>query len=441
MRRLVLAFPLAVLITVACGTVSPALAPSSPSTLPSATAAALPKPIRQPITRTSPAAQVAWVLAQDDPQQGRWLIGVDPSGATVATVDVMKLGSGGMTRSADGASLVLFTEDRIDMYSALDGKHTATYRAAGSRVVASAFSADGRWVALLLQGEVLQLLDLRSGLTQTLSYVHDPKASLPGLSGNGASVVWGTLAFAPDSARLYVVSDWGGPARLGAYALASDTWGATGSIVDGPSQKFPSCAGPAMAVKVAQGGRAFAAFCHVDGTVWLVDVPTLAGITVLHPTQRNPFWLSPVFTPDGQLLYLHQSPSFGDEMQVVDLESRRVLGPAKTPTRVADPGPFSLFGSVAYAGGTASTQPISPDGLRLYSAMADGIVVLHVPDLAPITVLAKGTGCDEVWISGDGKTVYGTSGSKLVIARDDGAGVRTVDLGRRYLMFVATERG
>jgi hypothetical protein len=86
-------------------------------------------------------------------------------------------------------------------------------------------------------------------------------------------------------------------------------------------------------------------------------------------------------------------------------------------------------------------MPVSPDSLRLYSATGDGVVVLRIPDLAPIAKLASGTGTDEVWISGDGKTVFATAGARLVIARDDGSSARTIDLGKPYGTFIASERG
>jgi len=399
----------------------------------------LPRPIAQPITRTSPAAQVAWLYSQDPQTAMRSLVGIDPGGATVGTIDATKLGT--IARSGDGASLFFFTEDRVDVYSALDGKRGATYRAAGSRVSASAFSADGRWAALLVPPATLQLLDLRSGLSQTLAFPHDPKASLPGSSGNIASVIWATLAFAPDSTHVYVVSDWGGPASLSAYALTANVWAKTGSTTHGAGASLPACAGPALAISVMQAGRTLGAFCHFDGAVWLFDLPTLTSVNLPRPTQANPFWLSPVFTPDGQLIYLHQAASFGDEMQVVDVAARRVLGPAATPTRMGDRGPFAWLGTAAYAGWTASTQPISPDGLKLYSAFSGGVAVLRIPDLTPIATLASGAAVDEVWVSGDGKTIYATAGTRLIVAKDDGSGGTTVDLGRQYPLFIATERG
>jgi len=164
---------------------------------------------------------------------------------------------------------------------------------------------------------------------------------------------------------------------------------------------------------------------------------------VVRSVQPNPFWLSPVFTPAGQLLYLHQPPDFGDKMQVIDLESRTLLGPAPTPTKLGDRGPFSWLTPIASAGGVASTVPISPDGLKLYTDTSDGIVVLSVPDLKAIAKLAPGTPIGEIWISGDGRTVFATGGDRrsIVIARDDGSGVRSVPIGVDVGGFIASEHG
>lgn len=441
MRRLALAIPLAVVMTAACGSVAPsALTPGSPSPLPSASAVGLPTPVVQPITRVSAGAQVAWVRVRT--ANGTALVSVGPTGSIGKVIETSLLGIDRVARSADGSELFLFAQDRIDVYSAFTGERTKTYPVAGARVNDSAFSRDGRWVALLLPASVLHFLDLATGLSQTFTLAHDPNAKLPGLSGNTSGALWETLAFANDSARLYVVNDWGGPARLTAFALTGTTWAQTATSVDGQAGvSHPSCAGPALRMKVVLSDRALASFCHVDGAVWIFDLGSFASAAVLRPRQDNPFWLSPIFTPDGQLLYLHQSPAFGDQMQVVDLAARRVVGPVRTPTRVGDRGPFALVRSIAYAGGTASTMPISPDGLRLYSAMGDGIVVLRVPDLEPVAKLASGHGTDEVWIAGNGKTVYATSGKNLIVVADSGSGLFVVDLPGGSEGFVSSERG
>src|SRR5688500_6747058 len=92
------------------------LAPS-PSRSPSA-AAALPQPILPPFTRTSLAAQVAWMWTFT-PDRRQSLIGVDPSGAVVAQLDdSVFTPAAQVSRTADGATLFLTTPTEIRAYSA-----------------------------------------------------------------------------------------------------------------------------------------------------------------------------------------------------------------------------------------------------------------------------------------------------------------------------------
>lgn len=442
MRRAVFAAVFLLLFLASCAVEGPrALAPS-----PSPSAVALPQPIPQPITRTSSAAQVAWFWTFMQPNNKRALVGVDSGGAIVASFDdAMLAPTIGFWRSADGASIYLATRDRITAYSALTGKEDRSYTKTAGGIVASAFSPDGRWLALLTPAPEprIDLLDLRSGIWQSEPASHDPNAQLPGMGGNIASVVWATLAFA-DSAHLYLLMDWGGPMRLTSYLIAADKLTQVATAVHGQDgRQFSSCAGPAVATKVVADGEVLVVFCHYDGAVSFFGLTKLTSLGVVQSGQKNPFWLSPIFTPDGQLLYLHNPPDFGDAMQVIDLRTRAMLGPVPTPTKLGGPGPFSWLMPIAFAGGVASTQPISPDGLRLYSDTSDGIVVLRVPDLKPIAKLATGTPINEIWVSGDGRTVYAGGGDRksLVIAKDDGTGVKTVPLPFEIGGFIASEHG
>ena len=129
MRRIAIALPLAVLLSIACGVTAPtALAPATPSSGP--TPVGLPKPIPQPITRTSPGAQVAWMrLTERDSGLHSVLAGIDATGAIVAQFDPEAIGARGIVRSTDGASLYAFVYDRIETSSALDGKLMRSYAA------------------------------------------------------------------------------------------------------------------------------------------------------------------------------------------------------------------------------------------------------------------------------------------------------------------------
>ncbi len=130
-------------------------------------------------------------------------------------------------------------------------------------------------------------------------------------------------------------------------------------------------------------------------------------------------------------------------MQVVDLVRRRMLGPVVMPTSSQQDGPFAGLVGDAYAGGIATTVPVSPDGLKLYSATDQGIMVLRIPDLKPLVTLAAGTRSNEVWVSGDGRTLYlsADDSSRLLVMREDGSGLRSISLPRGAGGFIAAEHG
>jgi WD40 repeat protein len=412
-------------------------------------ASMLPKPIPQPITRTGPGAQVAWLWLQSQGQRP-YLTAIDLNGRVVARLDE-STNPYGVWRSADGATIFSPGADQITAFSALDGKLQRTYGRELGNVVGNTFSPDGRWLALLLlnNGLKLQVIDLQNGSSQVLPIPHDPSASLPGMSCNpnpscAGTVAWGLAVFSSDSTRLYTLTDWGGPVRLAAFSLAGAKLLQTATVADGQQgRKFANCGAPAMAAKVIDSGRTLVAFCHMDGAVWFFDLTNLTSSTVIQSTQRNPFWLSPIFTLDGQLLYLHQWPAFGDTMQVIDLAHRKLLGPVPTPTNPDQGGPFAWLVRNTYAGGVASTVPLSPDGLKLYSATDDGVIVLRIPDLKPLAKLAAGFKADEVWISGDGQLIYAISDDHktLLVMRTDGSNQRLVNLPSLGGGFIASEHG
>ena len=430
----------AVVLTVsalACGTLAPRAESSKPGSI------AIPLQAPQPITRTSPGAQVAWLSL------AAGLAGFDASGNRVAEIPIAtgQAGSYGFWRSADGAAIFTVDADRVYSYGALDGKLLKTYRRQAGSLLEDTFSPDGHYLALiLLDAGVYQLevIDLRDGTSQSLPVAHDPNAQLPGMGGSVGSVGWAMPVFGPDSVHLYTFTDWGGPLRLSAFDLTGGRLRQLLTSVDGLAGiHLPRCAGPAMAMKVVGEGATLVAFCHFDGKVWFVDLRALTSSGVVDPHQANPFWLAPIFTPDGQRLYLHQPAGFGDQMEMIDLSTRRLFGPAQTPQKPTDGGIFAWLTTPARAGGIPSTVPISPDGLKLYSATSDGVLVLRVPDLKPIARLARGVDCDEVWISGDGRIVFASAGSgkTLVMLRDDGSGLRSISLPTPGYAFIASEHG
>jgi hypothetical protein len=417
---------------------------------PNPTNASLPQPVPQPITRTSAAAQVAWLRFPKDQSS---LVAVDPRGRLVA-LDRSTSSAGarayGVWRSADGSTIYAAGADQITAYSALDGTVQRTYSRAPGNVVSNVFSPDGHWLAMLLLDYDLQLqvIDLRTGSSQMVPVGHDPNANLPGLSCSGGScankVAWGMALFAPNSTRVYTLTDWGGPTRIEAFSLAGDKLHQTAAAVDGRGGlHVPSCSAPAMAGRVSGDGKTLVAFCYMDGAVWFFDLDPLVSTRRIWSKQPNPFWLSPIFTPDGHLLYLHQVPGFGDTMQVIDLARQKLLGPVPTPTKLDQSGPFAWLIKDAYAGGVPSTVPLSPDGLKLYVAQGHGVMVLRVPDLKPLALLAPAFPANEVWVSGDGRTIYATStdGKHLLVMGDDGSNQNTVTFADPTNGFVASEHG
>jgi WD40 repeat protein len=365
----------------------------------------LPQPIPQPIARTSAAAQVAWLgtSAQDGTAE---LIGVDPTGAIVAR---MPWAEGRPYRSSDGALIVIVADDHISAYSALNGSKQWTYpRAPAGGVIDVAFSPDGRWLALIGSQAYVQVIDLRTGSAQTTPLAHDPNAATPGMSGTFTGPIWSTLVFARDSARLYTIVDWGGPLRLTAFTVTPAGLVQTATAVGGTgAARLPTCSGPGLAPRVLPDGRTLMAFCNYDGDMWLIDLATLTEIDDIRTGQTNPFEQAPIFTPDGQLVYLRSQ----SKLKVFDVATRSVVGPVFAPKTTNDPGPFSWLFGQANGGYIAPTIPVSPDGTKLYWSGSGGVDVLRIPDLKLVGQLAPGLDLNEVWVSGDGRTLYAT-GSK-----------------------------
>jgi len=403
------------------------------SPIPTASAkVVLPQPVVQPVTRTSAAAQVAWLgsSAQDGTAE---LIGVDPTGAIVARLPW----SARPYRSADSTLIVMVADDQITAYSTLDGSKRWTYpRQPAAGVIDVAFSPDGRWMALIAPQAFVQLIDLRTGSAQTTPLASDPNASTPGMSGSFSGPIWSTLVFARDSTRLYTIVDWGGPLRLTAFNVTPSGLVQTATAVGGNgAARLPTCSGPGLAPRVLPDGRTLMAFCNYDGDVWLIDLATLTEVDDIRTGQTNPFEQAPIFTPDGQLVYLRSQ----SKLKVFDVRTRAVLGPVFAPKTTSDPGPFSWLFGQADAGYIAPTIPVSPDGTKLYWSGSGGIEVLRIPDLKLINQLSPSLELNEVWVSGDGKTLYATgSKNELYVIPEAGGAPISVPVNGT---FFASEHG
>lgn len=394
----------------------------------------LPQPTPQEITQTSTGAQVAWISMQAEGQTPS-IVGIDPSGRIVARLDEPNgINPYGIWRSADGSEIFTLDLHGLSAYSAATGSPLKAYPLPGGGVIGDGFSPDGHWMAVLVLNTdlMLDVIDLQTGNAQLLTFERNSKANA------------GVVVFSADSSRVYALTGWDTSMRLTAFSVNGAKLSETGSGVAGePGRNYPACPGPAVPAWIMAGGTTLVAFCHANGAVLFFDLKTLDSSGVVQSHQPNPFWLSPIFTPDGQLLYLHQWPAFGDTMQVVDLADRRLVGPLPTPTRVGQGGLFAGLFTDVYAGGVASTEPISPDGLTLYSATPNGVIALRVPDLKPIATLGQGFDANEVWVSGNGQTIYAISedGKTLLVMRADGSAQKAVSLPSLGVGFVASEHG
>ena len=104
------------------------------------------------------------------------------------------------------------------------------------------------------------------------------------------------------------------------------------------------------------------------------------------------------------------------------MRTKAVLGPVFAPKTANDPGPFSWLFGQANAGYIAPTIPVSPDGTKLYWSGSGGIEVLRIPDLKLVGQLASGSELNEVWVSGDGKTLFATGSKHDLYVIPEGGG-------------------
>jgi hypothetical protein len=420
---------LALLVAVACAAGQGPTTPAVPVPPPPAAVAA-----------TTPAAQVAWLWLGTRPG----VVGIDPGGRVVASV--ANAPNPYLTvRAPDGASFFLLSGAGVAVHDAATGQVVRTLgRPTADQVLDDSFSQDGRYLALLTgrlsAGMIttadasygVEVLDLRSG------------AALPRLDlGAVAHGGMGWLRFAPDG-RLYAFTGTGGVQRLSVVEVAAGAARVIAQAVAGrDGSRLPSCADPApLAARFLPDGRTVAAFCHGDGSVWFVDLGRLSVTGQISAQAKNPFWDEPIFAPDGRTLYLHDV--FSETITTIDLARRAVLATAPVPHAVASRGPLDWLGvTTAEAGGIATTVPVSPDGSRLYLARPDGVSVLRLPDLRPMATFLPGQRSGEVWVSGDGQTLFVLSGggSRVDVLRADGTRVASVPMAGPAGGFVASAHG
>lgn len=356
---------------------------------------------------SGPGAQVAWLTIYQQREVG--IAGVDPQGRIVR-----KLVPFGGVRSGDGNRLFAFSGHQIQVYSAATGEveRTVAHRLSGPTNV----SWDGRVAATVAGGQV-ELVDIDAG--RSLGMVD------LGAAGGG----W--LQLSRDGRQVYVC--------CGAKTLTSLVWdGARFKVaaqaIDGKDgRQLPSCYWSAAATsRVLPDNRTMVAYCPDGNRVWWLDLERLTMTKEVPVEQRNPFWLAPVWAPDGSMLYLHEPET--NSLQGVDLKRQTVVLKTKLPiASQLDPLRWlaERFVLSAEAGCVQMTAAVSPDGQWLYLVDGRGISVRHLPDLIVKSYWLRGAAAEAVWLSGDGATLYASNraGDRVSVVGGDGRLVANVELG------------
>jgi DNA-binding beta-propeller fold protein YncE len=288
-------------------------------------------------------------------------------------------------------------------------------------------SDDGQYLAVATKTKI-QLVNLGTGRLTDETEFGSPAYGVPVIVG-------------PQAQHVYIVGDtvtrlgFDG-ARLHVDGRSTGKAFACNGLVAGGAN---SAGG--LSFRVLADGRTLVAYCPMDGAVTWFD---LVGMTVtkeIKIPQANPFWLSPVFSPDGNTLYLYEGGT--GSLHVVDVLQQTVKG-AKVAS--ADPDLLARLGSLlvtpAYAGGIDRTAAVSPDGDWLYVVRdfggPSGLPIVHLPDLT-----VKGRWLPDVsfgspWVSTDGNTIYllSQSSHELRVLRTDGSQVAKMTLPANTYGFI-----
>jgi hypothetical protein len=374
-----------------------------------------------------PGANIAWITSQQSSggaYTGDMVTGIDPSGHVVGRINARD-----ELRSPDGSHLYALVDSGVDIYSAVDGHKEQTIRLQPVTSGQPMLSADGHYLAVVGNSpSTLQLVDLVAGRSVASTNVSLPAYGVPliiGVQAQHVYVVGATIAkFAFDGTSL----------RL-EQRTTDQTIACNGLVVGGPN----SAGG--LPFRVLADDRTLVAFCPGDGRVTWFDLVSMSVTHEVAISQRNPFWVSPVFSPDGNTLYLHEGGT--GSLHIVDLPHPKIV----TSTKVAavDSNPLAWLGSLlvapAYAGGIDRTAAVSPDGTWLY-AIGDfgapgGVSLVHLPDLAVKGRWLPDVSFNSVWVSADGLTIYLLgNGDELRVLRADGSQVAQLSLPANTFGFI-----
>jgi hypothetical protein len=364
-----------------------------------------------------PGANIAWVTSQQASENGfagDIVTGIDPTGHVVGRINARD-----ELRSPDGSHLYAMTDAGIDVFSAADGHREQTIRLSPIGIGEQMLSADGGYLAVT-GNSTLQLVDLSAG--RSIASI-----DVGGLA-NGIPVIVGAHA-----EHVYIVGSSIVRLAFNGTSLRVERAISNTSACNGLAAGGTNTSG-GLPFRVLADGRTLVAFCPGDGRVTWFD---LVGMSVTHEvqiSQRNPFWVSPVFSADGNTLYLHEGGT--GALHVVDLVHQTIV--KSTKVAIAGTNPLAWLGSLlvtpAYAGAIDRTVAVSPDGNWLY-AIGDfgapgGVSLVHLPEIGVKGRWLPNVSFSSVWVSADGQTVYVLvqNGTELRVLRTDGSQVATLGL-------------
>ncbi|TME44524.1 MAG: hypothetical protein E6I60_16655 [Chloroflexi bacterium] len=367
-----------------------------------------------------PGADIAWVASQQASgglYTGDVITGIDPTGRVVGTINARD-----ELRSPDGSHLYALADGSLVVYSAVDGHKEQTIHLQPVTYGLPMLSADGHYFAVAGNSpSSLQLVDLLTGRSVMSTDVGLPAFGVPVILGDQAQhvyVVGPTIAkFAFDGTTLRLEQ------RKTGLTLACN-----GLVVGGPN----SAGG--LPFRVLADGRTLVAFCPSDGRVTWFDLVSMTVTYEVQVGQSNPFWVSPVFSGDGKMLYLHEGGT--GQLHAIDLVQRKIVTSTKVASAGTNPLAWlrSLLVTDAYAGGIPRTAAVSPDGKWLYAVGAfgarGGVAIVHLPDLALKGRWLPDVSLNSVWVSADGQTIYLLTehGDQVRVVGADASQIATLSL-------------
>ncbi len=389
-------------------------------------------PLPGAVPRLEPGAQVAWLTSG---------VGIDQAGRILGPID-----GADAIRSPDGTRLYAIVGKAIVVYSALTGQKEGTLVEVTAPFVATQIrlSSDGHYLGLLefssTHAVAVEMIDLQAGRSVA-------RLDL-GLSSPGGA---GLLMLAPNARTLYVFSDLSLPSTVAVLSFDGASLRITDRVSNGAGgHTVPDCSGlftpywlpGGLPIELLPDGQTLAAYCPMDGRIFWFDLTRLTVVAQLRAYLPNPFWLSPVFSPDGTMLYLHEGFSGQGGVQAVDLVQRKIVKSTNRLGQLMSPLRWLVERLVTpvYAGGTLRTAAVSPDGSWLYLIAEGGVHAYHLPELSQKavwlpspTVWFSGDGPSAaVWVSGDSRTVYvlGRDERIYIVRAADGALVASTPASR-----------